>query len=189
MMKIILSMSLILNLILGYLVLTRNEEKPPVERIIIETHPKKEPLKMEEKVKPSSAVKLPKEEKKEDAPPEFSEFMPSEFQEAGEKMEHDRTDYFIQKLGFSEEQVNEHNRLRLEYFQQTSEMWPKDSMRELTFEERRKLIDLEENFHKKLEKLHGKKNWENYQKFREKYNEQGFKLQNEENRPFVFMGI
>ncbi len=188
MMKILLGVSLILNFVLGYLVLTKNEEKPPLERIIIETHAKKEPPQAEKK-KLSSVVSIPKEEKKEDAPPELSEFMPSEFQEAGEKMEHDRTDYFIQKLGFSEDQVNEHNRLRQEYFQQTSDMWPKDSMRELTFEERRKLIDLEENFHKKLEKLHGKKNWDNYQKFREKYNEQGFKLQSEENRPFVFMGI
>jgi len=189
MMKVILGLSLILNLVLGYFLLTRKEEQPPLERIIIETHKKKEIAKPVEMPKPSSPVPTPKVEKKEEGPTELSDFMPSEFQEAGEKMEHDRTDFFVQKLGLSEDQINEHNRLRLEYFQQTAEMWPKDSMRELTFDERRKLIDLEENFHKKLEKLHGKKNWENYQKFREKYNEQGFKRQSEENAPFVFMGI
>ncbi len=190
MMKILLSLSLILNLVLSYFLMTKKEEKPPLEKIIIETHSKNQPSHSVEKlIPPSLPAKPSKEEKKEEGPSELSEFMPSEFQEAGEKMEHDRTDYFIQKLGLSEEQVNEHNRLRLEYYQQTAEMWPKDSMRELTFEERRKLIDLEENFHKKLEKLHGKKNWESYQKYREKYNEQGFKRQNEENAPFVFMGI
>lgn len=190
MMKILLGLSLILNLTLGYLLLTKKEELAPLERTIIETHTHK-PLKHVEDFTPptASAPKTSKEEKKEEGQVELSDFMPSEFQEAGEKMEHDRTEYFTQKLGLSEEKINEHNQLRLEYFQETAQMWPKDSMRELTFDERRKLIDLEENFHKKLEKLHGKKNWESYQKFRERYNEQGFKRQNEENAPFVFMGI
>ena len=48
---------------------------------------------------------------------------------------------------------------------------------------------MEENFYGKLEKLHGKKNWERYQKFRENYNQKGYKKQMDEGMPFIFMGL
>lgn len=190
MMKLFLGLSLLINLILGYFLVMRKPEKEIVERVIIETHAQKQdkapktppPVKTEKKAATESTKNTEPE-------PAFLGFGPSEFQDAGEKMEVDRTEFFVHKLGMSEEKIAEHNRLRMEFFQETSKMWPKKAMREPTFEERRKLIDLEEDFHKKLEKLHGKKNWERYQKYREDYNEKGFKLQNEENRPFIFMGI
>jgi hypothetical protein len=96
----------------------------------------------------------------------------------------------VQELGMSEDKISEHNRIREEYFRKTSKFWEnKNPMREPTFDERKKMIQLEEEFHRNLEKLHGKKNWEKYQKFREGHNQRGFQKQIDENQPFLFMGI
>lgn len=193
MMKIFLGLSLALNMILGYLLLTKKPEKEVIERLIIETHANRE-----KKVSPeplsSSPIKTTGTKAVSDKPaeeklPDYPTFGPSEFQDAAEKMEFERTDFLTHKLGVSEEQIAQHRQLREEFYQKTADLWPKKPMQEPSFEERRKMIDLEENFHKQLEKLHGKKNWERYQKYRESYNEKGFKLQTEENRPFTFMGI
>lgn len=192
MMKIFLGLSLAINMILGYLLLTRKPEREVIERVIIETHADRdkkinsEPLPNPIKTKdPKSLSEKPTEEKL----PEYQTFGPSEFQDAAEKMEFERTDFLTHKLGLSEEQMAQHRQLREEFYQSTAALWPKKPMQEPSFDERRKMIDVEENFHKQLEKLHGKKNWERYQKYRESYNEKGFKLQTEENRPFTFMGI
>lgn len=192
MMKILLGTSLALNIILGYLLLTRKPEKEVIERVIIETHADREknvhpePLPAPIKTIDSKAASdKPTEEKL----PEFQTFGPSEFQDAAEKMEFERTDFLTHKLGLSEEQIAQHRQLREEFYQKSAALWPKKPMQEPSFDQRRKMIDLEENFHKQLENLHGKKNWERYQKYRESYNEKGFKLQTEENRPFTFMGI
>lgn len=189
-MKVLFGLSLVINFVLGYFLVIRKPEKEIIERVIIETHAQKVQEKNKEKL-PPQVNGVPKKEEAATTENEFivSDFGPSEFQDAGEKMEVDRTEFFTDKLGMSEEKIAEHNRLRMEFFQESAKMWPSKPMREPTFAERRKLIDLEEEFHKKLEKLHGKKNWERYQKYREEYNEKGFKLQNEENRPFIFMGI
>ncbi len=192
MMKILLGTSLALNMILGYLLLTRKPEKEVIERVIIETHADRkknvhpEPLPAPIKTKDSKAAS---DKTTEEKLPEFQTFGPSEFQDAAEKMEFERTDFLTHKLGLSEEQIAQHRQLREEFYQKTATLWPKKPMQEPSFDQRRKMIDLEENFHKQLENLHGKKNWERYQKYRESYNEKGFKLQTEENRPFTFMGI
>ena len=191
MMKLILALSLIGNVVLGYFLLSAKEEAPRLERVIIETHAEGR----SEKTTPRETKKVPgfnleKEEQKTSAPlPEIPHFEAVEFQDAGEKMETDRNEFFIQQLGMSEEKIAEHQRLREEFHRKSSEFWAKKPMQEPSFDERRKMIDLEEEYHQSLEKLHGSKNWERYQKFRENYNQKGFKEQTEENRPFIFMGI
>ena len=189
-MKKLLLASIILNLILGYFLVFSRKETKVVERLIIETHAdKKEELRQDE-VKGAELEKKIKKPRSE-ADPEMPPFMndPEEFQHAGEKMEEKRKEFLIEKLGMSEEKIAKHNRLRDEFYQQSAQFWQKNPMRELTFKERRELIDLEEGFYKKLEKLHGKENWQRYQKFRENYNDKGQKQQIEEGEPFIFMGI
>lgn len=186
MMKGILGVSLILNLVLGFFLLTRKE---PKTEIVVEKETIVKPVLVKQEVSetPASPKREKKEEKKNLA--DFSHFEQSDFQDAGEKMETDRQEFFTEKLGMSEDKIAEHNRIRDEFFKQTSSFWQKDPTRELTFKERRQMIDMEESFHGRLEKLHGKKNWESYQKYRERYNAQGFKKQQEENQPFLFMGL
>ena len=187
MMKGILGFSVFLNLVLGYFLLTK---KDPETQIVVEKETVVRPILVKQEVSeaPASPKREKTEEKKKDLQ-DFANFEQSEFQDAGEKMENDRHEFFTEKLGMTEDKIAEHNRLRDEFFRQTSSFWQKDPTRELTFKERRQMIDMEESYHAKLQKLHGKKNWENYQKYRERYNAKGFKKQQEENQPFLFMGL
>ncbi len=187
-MKKFLLGSVIVNFVLAYILLFNQKEPKVIERLIIETHPQKKPG--GEKIEVKKVVK----EKKKKTKVEDTGGVPfihdsEEFQLAGEKMEERRKEFFSEKLGMTEDKIAEHNRLRDEFYQQSALFWQKNPMRELSFRERREMIDLEEVLYKKLEKLHGKENWQRYLKFRESYNEKGQKRQIEEGEPFIFMGI
>lgn len=191
MIKIFLALSLVTNFVLGYFLLTKKNEKEIVERVIVETHqghkvsePSLSPS------KPATEKNLaPKVEKVAIEPSEIYGIEQEEVQEAGEKMESDRLDFFTSKLGMSEDKISQHNKLRDDFFKKTSLFWQKNPLRELSFDERRQMLLMEEDFYAKLEKLHGKKNWERYQKFRENYNQKGYKKQLDEGTPFIFMGL
>jgi hypothetical protein len=188
--KLILWSSLFLNIVLSYFVFNKKTEI--VERVIIETHAQKK-LHPTVPVKPQdqsiSQVRSKKKQIQDEMNPESLFYDQSDLQDAGEKMEAERLDFFQIKLGMSDEKISEHNRLRDAYLKKMSEFWKKNPTREPTFQERRKMIELEEELFTKLERLHGKKNWERYKKFREKYNEKGLKKQIENNVPFIFMGL
>lgn len=195
MMKLLFGLSVACNVFLGYSLMTKKNHQPEVvERLIIETHADK-PKKNKIDIKETRSV-LPKEiktvkesdDKKSDSP-KFVAMESPELQEAAEKMESERLEFLTTTIGLSEEKIAQHNKLRDEFYKETSSFWGKNSMRELTFKERRQMLELEEKLHKDLEKLHGKKNWERFQKFREAYNQKGFEQQTEENRPFIFMGL
>lgn len=182
MMKIILGVSLLLNIVLAFFVMGKKTETKVVERerLIIETH-----------AAPAAPAAKPEvtEKKKDPAPAEFVPLESHEFQSAGEQMESDRVEFLTEKLGMSEDKIAEHNKIRDEFFKESTKFWQKNPMRELSFKERRQMLEMEEKVHARLEKLHGKKNWERYQKYREEYNLKGFKKQAEENQPFIFMGL
>ncbi len=186
MMKIGLGVSLLLNLVLAYFVVNKKTEFVERERVIIETHAA--PIKVTE-TKNSSPEANKAPPRKEDSPPPMYPLESQEFQEAGEQMESDRVSFLTEKLGMTEEKITQHNKIRDEFFKETTKFWQKNPMGELSFKERRLMLEMEEKFHARLEKLHGKKNWEKYQKYREQYNMKGFKQQSEENRPFIFMGL
>lgn len=184
-MKISLGVSLLLNLVLVYFVVTKKPKSEVVERerLIIETH-----------AAPQFSVTTPeapalKPAVKYKAAAEFVPLESHDFQNAGEQMEADRVEFLIGKLGMTEEKMAEHNKIRDEFFKETTKFWQKNPMRELSFKERRRMLEMEEKFHARLEKLHGKKNWERYQKYREQYNMKGFQKQTEDNQPFIFMGL
>lgn len=187
MMKILLGVSLLANLVLTYIVVNKKTETEVIERerVIIETHaaPATAPSKQE-------APKTVETKSKDDsAPPQFVPLESHEFQNAGEQMESDRVEFLTEKLGMTEEKIAEHNKIRDDFFKETTKFWQKNPMRELSFKERRQMLEMEEKVHARLEKLHGKKNWERYQKYREEYNMKGFQKQSEENQPFIFMGL
>lgn len=190
--KIILTISLVTNFTLAYFLVSKKDE-PKLERIVIET-PAEKPVSVETTVSTTaSAPKVMPEVKEEKRPMLSANYhdMPaeSEIREASEKMETDRQEFMMNELGMTEDKIAQHNKIRENFFKKTSSFWKKNPMRELTFKERRKLIEFEEEFHNNLIKLHGEKNWAKYQKFREKYNEKSFKSQMEDNRPTVFMGL
>ena len=194
-MKIVLAISLILNVVLGIFLTKKEEQKPVLERLIIETHEKPKEVKLNETrghvVQDVNPAPKTKEKKKEEEikAPEFYSFENDDFQDAGEKMEAERVEFLTTKLGLPEEKVAKHKELREQYFKDTTKFWNKSPMGEMSFKDKRRLVDLEEKLYQDLEKLYGKKNWDKYQKYREDYNQRGFKNQQEQNQPFLFMGI
>lgn len=190
-MKVLLGISLLANIVLAFIAFKKKAEPQIVERVIVETHAQKqnEFRPVETRAHTVTDVQPKTKKTKVEAVPEFVVHDQSEFQDAGEKMEADRMEFLQDKLGMTDDKIAEHNKIRDEYFKKTAEFWKKNPMRELNFEERRKMIEMEEDLYAKLEKLHGKKNWERYKKFRENYNEKGYKRQTEENQPFIFMGL
>lgn len=201
-MSIGLKISLGLNVfLLGFILFFSEEPQPEVrERLIIETH--KEQLHPKEPVSAMSVMPKPEVKKAEEKAKsknndseeekEFPEFMPMdtyEIQESGQRMEEKRMEFMTDVLGMSEDKIQEHNRIRDEFHRESSKFWARDPMRELTFSERREMINLEEDLHKKLEKLHGKENWKKYQKFREDYNNKGYQRQMKDGQPFIFMTL
>lgn len=196
MMKLILTLSILGNLVLGYMLISDKPEAPVRERLIIETHKEPKPREVIKPVETRGKVVSPvppkkeqQKEKKEIDPPDFVGFDSYELQDSGERMETRRNDFMMNELGMSEEKIQQHNELRNDFFKETSQFYDKNPMGELSFEERRQLIDLEEMFHKRLEKLHGKENWNRYQKFREDYNTRGYKKQMQDGQPFIFMTL
>jgi hypothetical protein len=182
--------SIILNFFLGYLALQKRETAV-VERVVIETHPVK---KIEDRMRDKDFTSAPTKSKTISAEVSSEPLAPnsldeSEFQEASEKMESDRREFLVTELGISEENLLKHYKIVDEFHKKSSDFWGKNPMRELSIKDRRELLNLEEAFHQKLERLHGKAKWEKYLKFRESYNNKAFKAQMEENRSFIFMGI
>jgi hypothetical protein len=109
--------------------------------------------------------------------------------ETHEKMETERTTFLTRDLGLPQEKLLKFQKLRNEYFQQTSKLWDTNPYGELSFKDRRKMLDMEEKLHHDLVELMGQKDWARYSKFREAYNKRGFEKQIEENVPFLFMGL
>lgn len=189
-MKIILIVSLILNVVLG-IFLVGKKNSPVMERTIIETHA--EPRQVKHRETRAHVVSPITTEKEKSDPentlPDMLDADQVEVQDAGERMENERVEFLHNELQIPEATLREHQKLRNQFFQATGELWKNSGTGELSFEQKRELIDMEEKLHQDLEKLYGKKNWERYQKYRDDYNRRGFKKQSEDNHPFIFMGL
>jgi hypothetical protein len=187
--KVLLAASLLANVVLSYYLF--REPAPPavVERLIIESHPAASKVPQDGARATRTAPVAPGSRKSEATPPAPGPVPPEEFEEAVEKMEAERREFLTEELGFTEEKLAAHNRLREEFFRESGKIWMKDPMFEPSFKERRMMLDMEEAFHRRLEELHGKKNFQRYQKFRESFNQSGYRKQIEDNQAFIYMGI
>jgi hypothetical protein len=180
-MKSLLIFSLITNVLLIYFLLTKETEKEVVERIIVETHSR--PVKTEV----PRLVEKPQEGEMDSS--SQKKFFSVDAQEGQERVETERERFMVEELGIAEDKIQEHNRLREEYYQKTNRIWGSDPTKEPSFAERRLLIDLEEKLHRDLEKLHGKQNWKKYQEFRERYNSRGASMHPDDMTPLFYMGL
>jgi len=189
-MKIALITSLILNVLLVGKLVFFQEEKPPLERIIIKDFP--------EATEERSVVPVIEKEKKPVKPkskkPEYGDILSdapmfndlAEFDHLSEQMESFTKDVLVNQLQIPEEKVEQHNKYRDQYFAETTKIYQTNPT-ELTIKQRKKLLDIEEQYIGKLHKLYGKDTWSKLEKFRKEYNEQALKRMREENAPAVLM--
>lgn len=182
-MKILLVLSLIINVVLGVLY-----SQAPTERIVIEQEPAKI-IEKEVLVEVPTEVK-PKKKKSSNVPDELHGEMASEdYLDQVEQVETYKKDYLINQLGLTEEILKKEGKLRGEFIRASTKIYVDSHMGQPSIPDRRKLLDLEEDLQNKVVKLYGKNNWEKFQKFQNKYNQESIKRMEEGNSgPTLIMG-
>lgn len=184
-MKWFLLFSLLLNIILGSLLVARKPQ--PAEPIVIE------------KIKPKIVEKLVYEEKK-FVPPaskkkseesqkiEGGDLSARDFEERFEKIKDDREEILF-RLGFSSQDVQRIEEIKEKYNQKYLEVIPMDQGPDLTFEQRRRIIDIEEGREKEFQKVFGQKRWESFRRSQQNYNKKQFDEQSSADKVFVPLEI
>lgn len=162
-MKFILGVSLLINLVLGVLYYQKVQE-PPLERIV-----------MEEKFLPQKTRIVTKEvivEKTSPAPVAGpSQETQRLAEETFEKVSEDRTAFLLMKLDLSQEELDKIDEIKERSFKKLN--FPR-KFGELSVDDRRRLLDIEQDREKAMLKLMGKAKWEKFKKFKNDYNRQKF---------------
>lgn len=188
-MKIILALSVALNIFLGVMYF-QEKNKPPLERIVVEHKPKiiRETVTVTETPKPAPKASRPQ---KDGEKIDFDPLIVTDAQDYNdviEQMETSKREYLLNQLNVPEETLKKHDKLREEYFLTTGKIYQKaPHSGEMTIAEKRELLRLEENYQKQVQKLYGKSNWEKLENYRHQYNESVMKKVREENAPAILM--
>lgn len=172
-MKIILLLSLILNGILLYLYL-EEKNQPPIERIIMEKHMERTPKRKTVAETNSSErfTKIVTTEKKHDEEDPYAPFIGDQaaFERSVDDMEMVKKD-FLEKNEMFENFEQKKSQIMGKYYEKSSRIYNKHpSGMTISFEEKRKLIDMEQEAHQEVEKLFGKEKWSKYKNFVDSYN-------------------
>lgn len=191
-MKIILGLSLLLNVILVSVLLGRSPEVIPEEEdsslsdSSLETktfpRPVAEVMRENKETFPKKAPASPGE-----VVTDFSmELDTYELSVSADKAEQDALEFVTVQLQLPEDIYQKHQKMRQNFYDKMAKSWG-NPPKEPSIKQKRLLLDIEEEYVNELQKLYGKKNWEKLEEFRHKYNQEGFKRQSVEKVPFIFM--
>jgi len=199
-MKILLGISLILNVVLGILYFQKQNE-PPLERFIMEhsnesvtedkprekkkTHPKSAMM-----VNTMEAAHLPPVTEQDEAvidPPTHVDGR--DYEELADHIQTAKKEYLLNQLNLEESVFKKGEKLRKEYIKEINRIYNnKNANPEMSINDRRQLLALEEAYQNKLKQAYGEKNWEKFEHYRNKYNESVWKKVREDGAPAIFMG-
>ena len=186
MIKVLLVLSLILNVVLGILYY-QEKNQPPLERIIMEN--KHEQVKIEKvmpsQILPQTKIKKVKEQTDSEIQTELDAIVVQDeqtFVQASEELSRAQNS-FLEELDLSESIIKKKLKLTMDFYQTTGALHQKTprGMR-MTFEDRRKELELEEKLHQNYANLLGDKKWQKYQKWVDNYNQN--LLKNHKSREF-----
>ncbi len=176
-MKWLLGFSLLLNGFLGWKIFQK-EELPPIESTIVEAHPRVITREVRVEV-PAEKVKEVMVENKQPAP--FDERVADELVQ---KVDTDREDYLTQELALNPSKISEIKKIKNKYMKFYSEVIPDGQLGQITVDQKRRLIELEEARDKEFAGAMGEAKWERFIKFREEYNR---KMQKQSNESGIFI--
>jgi hypothetical protein len=174
-MKILLGVSLILNVILGVLYF-QQKNQPPIERIIMEHSAFKETPKNiiidETKKMPhaKAAMMVNTQDANTEEPPIIVQDEQT-FIQASEELLRAQHDY-LEELEISDKDIKRKTKLTNDFFHQSGLLQKKTPFgQRMPFEDRRSEIDLEEKLHRDYAKLLGNQKWQQYRKWVDNYNQ------------------
>lgn len=182
-MKILLGLSLILNVVLGVLYF-QEKNRPPIERIILEHSSYKETEKkiiVGEAPHTKAAMMVNTLDANTGETPIVVQDEQT-FIQASEELTRAQNE-FLEDLEISDEILKRKVKLTNDFYQQTGLIHQKHPFGiDLSFKDRHKMIQLEEKLHQDYEKTLGPKKWERYRKFVDAYNQKIIK--NHKSREF-----
>ncbi len=181
-MKWILFLSVILNVILAISFFQKKEvvKEEIVEKIVVQHS---DPQVIEKKV----IVKVPGEAPEtSSAPRDFDE---KEMEDVVVDVNKDREDFLVGKLGFSEKNFKEIEAVKQSFYEQYQKILPQDHVGNLTLQQRRAMLELEEKRDAQYARVLGQKKWNEWESFRDGYNKKMFKKMIKEKGVIVPMEI
>lgn len=181
-MKWILVLSLILNGILGFKILTTKElvREEVVEKVVVKHA---DPTIIEKKV----IVKVPGEAS--ESAPAPREFDDKDMEDVVVDVTKDREDFLVGKLGFSERQFKDIEAVKQRFYEKYQKVIPQNGPGYLTLNQRKAIFALEEERDAEYARALGDKKWKEWESFRDNYNKKMFKKMIKENGVIVPMEI
>lgn len=171
-MKLLFILSLILNGVLGFLYY-QEKSRPPLERIIVEEKTVVKKVTVPPVPSYEARAKSASKEKEIKVENDFQPILPADeqgLQMAVEDLEVIKKDFFL-KQDISEKTLKKKEQVTQELYQKTAAIYQKHPTGiTLTFDERRKIIDLEEEAQNKIRSLFGEKKWSEYKSFVDRHN-------------------
>lgn len=188
-MKWLLGISLLVNVLLIWKIV--GEKAPlPSERIIVKTS---RPKVVERKV----FVEIPVEKKTSNEKPATEQTQPSSLVEYDEqdmndlmtKVNQDREDYLVAELGLTPTDFQKIQEVKERFNERYLQVVPPDHYGDLSIEQRRQLLAVDEEKEAELARVIGEKKWKDFQRFRDEYNRKMFTKQVNEKGIIIPMEI
>ncbi len=167
-MKWALLISVLLNGFLGWKVLQKKEvvREEIVEKIVVK---KSEPQFIEKKV----IVEVPAEAA--EVAPTPREFDERDLEDSVVDVVKDKEDFLVGKLGFSEDEFKKIESVKQRFYDRYQRILPSDQVGTLTLEQRKAILQLEEEREAEYERTLGPQRWKEWETFRDNYNQKMFK--------------
>ena len=177
-----LILSLILNGVLSYQLLQKKEvvREEVVEKVVVK---REGPRIIEKKV----IVKVPGETTEAvQAPRDFDE---KDMEDVVVDVNKDREDFLVGKLGFTEKEFKEIESVKQRFYEKSQKIIPQNGPGMLTLQQRKALIALEEERDAEYARTLGAKKWQEWETYRDSYNQKMFKQMIKDNGVIVPMEI
>lgn len=181
-MKWILILSLILNCVLTIGILQKKEvvREEVIEKVIVK-HARPEII--EKKV----IVNVPGLAPVADSG--IQDFDEKEMEDVVVDVNKDREDFLVGKLGFTEKQLKDVESVKQHFYEKYQRLIPQNGAVMLTLEQRKAIISLEEERDAQYARALGRKKWQEWESFRDNYNQKMFKKMMKEKGVIVPMEI
>ncbi len=182
MMKWILGLSLLANIVLTISLLQKKEvvREEVVEKVVVRNS---EPEVIEKKV----IVQVPGEAT--EAAPAPREFDEKEMEDVVVDVTKDREDFLVGKLGMSDKEFKQIEAVKQKFYDRYQKVLPPDHVGNLTLQQRKEILALEEQRDAEYARALGQKKWSEWESFRDTYNKKMFKKMMKEKGVIVPMEI
>ena len=168
-------MSLAVNFILGYKLISNRSVVTTEEKIIVK---KERPKIIERKVFVEVPAKKVSDSKSAAAGSTTTvEYDENDMEDLVTKVGQDRDDFLIGELGMAPTDFQKIQAVKEKFNRRYQQVVPADHFGDLTIEQRRQLLELDEEREAEFAQMVGMQKWKKFQKYRDEYNRKMFTKQ------------